>query len=386
MQRTKSPSKQMHQLVKDDLLRRLGSQWCVGDWLPSVRELSRELSAGHVSTHRAIVELASEGYLLSLRGKGTRVMRTPVKVAGPNARAADGRTHVAIFRAGDTDDMVHRMIEAFIESTCSLDVEYSFHLLGVRYDEIRLNRRVDVAVMFNPSLVVGPSRIPEMADHIIAVSTAASADTVFWPRYDVVTVDEEQGGYLAGRCLREAGCATACFIGRGINVVEYDAPSLARLRGFEAGWGEAIPEEYRAFGYAYSEKTGKRAMRLTMTLDPRPDGIFAASDDLAIGVIAKAVHQGWKPGTDFQLVGFDGQRRSLNATGYALTSIEIPAAAMGRHAGRLLRQRMVENESLPTRIVLPCALRAGETARSGQMPAAANMPQASTEEIQSHQS
>jgi ABC-type sugar transport system substrate-binding protein/DNA-binding transcriptional regulator YhcF (GntR family) len=358
----------VHELIRQDLLDRLGSQWQPGQWLPPVRELAKVLGAGHVSTHRAVAQLTREGYLLPLRGKGTRVLRGPAAVQGAvgGTRRPRARRRLALFRARQTVDMVHRMVDSFLESSRDMDLDCAFHLVDGVVDDFRLDQDVDAAVLFNPSLLADPAPIRQRAGHVLIASCAAPPCEAAWAGMDVVTVDQHQGGLLAGACLREAGCRRVCFVGRALGRSRYDHTSLARLRGFEAGWGKRLHAEDLMFGSAYGPMTGRHAVRRILTMAPRPDGLFAASDDLALGALAMAIEQGLKPGEDFHLVGFDGHERMANTTGRTLTTVEVPAAAMGRQVARLLRQRLVESETIPMRVTLPCTLRTGRTVRKAR--------------------
>lgn len=363
----------VHELVRQDLLDRLGSQWQPGQWLPPVRELAKVLGAGHVSTHRAVAQLTQEGYLLPLRGKGTRVLRGTAAepVTGDGSRRPGTRRRLALFRARHTVDMVHRMVDSFLEAGRDLDLDCTFHLVEGEIDDLGLEQEVDAAVLFNPSLLADPAPVRHRARHVLIASCAAPPCEAAWAGLDVVTVDQRQGGLLAGACLRDAGCRRVCFVGRALGRSRYDQTSLARLRGFEAAWGKKLRAEDLMFGSAYGPMTGRHAVRRMMTMTPRPDGLFAASDDLALGALAMAIEEGLKPGEDFHLVGFDGHERLANTTGRTLTTVEVPAAAMGRQVARLLRQRLVEGETIPMRVTLPCSLRVGRTARRAPRRAAA---------------
>lgn len=365
-------------MVRQDLLRRLGTQWVEGQWLPPVGELAKILQAGHGSTHRALRELTREGYLLPLRGKGTRVLKgmpESDRVAGkplasqyqpsslPGTAQMKHRPLVAIVWSQSTDPMIHRMIDAFMESANPMDPLFTFVVTSGQEEIWHLPHAVDAAVVFNQPSSTFSDDLGSMARHIIAVATALPGEPLHYRDTDVVTIDQHSCGRLAGQCLRDAGWDLACFIGRRDESGEYDATSLARLRGFEAGWGERLADEYLMYGRFYGPKTGRHGFLRWTKLTPRPQGIFAASDELAMGVLSAAVLEGLRPGVDFQLVGVDGQERARNATGFPLTSIQMPADAMGRQAARLLRQRLLEGETQAMQIVLQCSLFKGMTVR-----------------------
>ena len=57
----------------------------------------------------------------------------------------------------------------------------------------------------------------------------------------------------------------------------------------------------------------------------------------------------------------DGQDRGRNASGFPLTTVQMPADIMGRQAARMLRQRLLEGETAAMRIVLTCSIYKGMT-------------------------
>lgn len=349
------------QNVKQDLLSRLGSQWVVGQWLPPVGELSRLLNAGHGSTHAAVRELTHEGYLLPLRGKGTRVLKA-APGAKPGATTIASQPRVAIVRFRNTDAMIHRMVDAFMDAAKPLNPRWSFELLDVDAPNGSLSEDVDAAVLFNAQSMDDLSGVLSRSRHVIAVSAGLGTWSETQPQVDRISIDQDMAGYLAGQCLRDAGCETACYIGRHAgDRSRYDATSQQRLRGFVRAWGSKLKREHLMFGRYYGELTGSHALRRWVGMSPRPQGIFAASDDLAVGMLSAALERGLKPGVDFHLVGVDGQDRGRSVLGVALTTVVIPAEAMGRHAARLLRQRWSEGETDPVHMVLGCRLQHGQT-------------------------
>lgn len=352
------------QIVKMNLLSRLGSQWVAGQWLPPVSELSRLLNAGHGSTHAAVRELAREGYLLPLRGKGTRVLKGSEDVAlgnKPQGVIVATQPRIAIVRSRNTDALIHRMIDAFMEACKPLNPRWTFELLDVDTPFTSLSEDVDTAVLFNTQAMVELSTVLDRARHVITVSAGMAPWSRIQPQVDCVSIDQHMAGYLAGRCLRDAGCETACYIGRHAGDQRYDATSRERLRGFVQGWGGKLKSEHLMFGKYFGELTGSHALRRWAGMSPRPQGIFAASDDLAVGVLGAALERGLKPGVDFHLVGVDGQERGRSVSGVTLATVVIPAEAMGRYAARLMRQRWCEEEIEPVQIVLGCQFKPGQT-------------------------
>src|ERR1041384_2934394 len=114
--------------------------------------------------------------------------------------------------------------------------------------------------------------------------------------------DSEQGGYLAGRWLREMGYKTACFLGatpfKRMSEQQFDPTSTLRLRGFEMGWEQPVAKSQCIWRQFHTSGGGAAAVNDFLRIRPRPEMIFAASDGLAIGFIHGAFAHDLQVGND----------------------------------------------------------------------------------------
>ena len=151
-----------------------------------------------------------------------------------------------------------------------------------------------------------------------------------------VRIDNLAAGRAATRHLLERGCRRIAFVGGS-----FSHTTVADRR---AGYGQALREagferEARLEIEAdFTPAGGAEAGRRLLQLDPLPDGIFAANDHLAIGLI-HALEEGDRriPG-DAAVIGFDDipVARFLHP---ALSSVAVPAYELGAQAvQRLMRQ------------------------------------------------
>ncbi|KAA6456629.1 LacI family transcriptional regulator [Acidobacteria bacterium AB60] len=119
-----------------------------------------------------------------------------------------------------------------------------------------------------------------------------------------VGIDDEAAGRMATEHLLEQGCK-----------------SIAHIRGRENSTGEGRFDGYRhalhkrniAFSESLviarsnvdidSEKLGAEAMRLLLKRRPRPDGVFAYNDPLAIGAIDAILEAGLRIPQDIAVIG-----------------------------------------------------------------------------------
>lgn len=355
--------------IKRLLRARLGRQWRVGDRLPPVKELARQLGTGQSNTHQAVRQLAAEGLLESRQRRGTYVLRTPQTSAthtvGDAQRGRLAGRILTIFTAAELEGFVARMVDAFSDVMSSTGIELRHQHIPHSMNNqphTPLKADGDAMVLFNPGSRVPLNLRPEQL--LTIVSTAARMQVERTQRYDLVSVDELHGGSLAGNVLRAAGCKQACYLGRGMppQNTRPDATSALRLYGFEAAWTRSVEPQHMLMAQGYSPLAGGKLYRRYRELKgEKPDGIFAASDDLAIGFIAAAAADGLAAGADYQIVGFDGQDRGQFMGDTSLTTVKAPASEMGRRAAQLLIERFAEPDRPVHRLQLECALHRGTT-------------------------
>lgn len=354
--------------IKRQLKERLGRQWRVGDRIPPVKELARQLGTGQNNTHQAVRQLAEEGLLESRQRRGTYVLRTPhvaAIVREANDKPLAGRV-VETFTVPRPDGFVRRMADAFCDT-----IEPTGATVRPMYltDPYRLNISVsddaDSLVFFNPGTALDVACRPQQ--FITVVSTSARFQHQRDHRFDLISVDELHGGALAGRVMVALQCEKACFLGCWMTDDQKrpDVTSALRLYGFESTASKSVDHEHILLACGYSPQGGGKGYRRYRDLpEPKPKYIFAASDDLAIGFIAAAAADGLEPGKDYHIVGFDGQERANQMGEISLTTVKVPAAEMGRRAAQLLIERFADPDRPVHRLQLDCTLHRGTTTRT----------------------
>lgn len=95
-------------------------------------------------------------------------------------------------------------------------------------------------------------------------------------------------------------------------------------------------------------------MAEVLAAGPSPDGVFAASDLMAVGALRALRDAGLSAPHDVGLVGFDDSPVCRH-TDPELTSVHQPVARMGRVMADVLLARIAGDE-VPTQTVLPTRL------------------------------
>jgi len=127
-----------------------------------------------------------------------------------------------------------------------------------------------------------------------------------------------------------------------------------RLEGFQKSikrQGIEVKDEYIIEG-DYSRRSARLAAEKLMALDPPPTAIFAASDDMALEVIAVFLERGVKVPDDISIIGFDDNPSSIYGP-VALTTVRQPLFHMAEEAVKYLYNIMTGKRKAMVQKVLP---------------------------------
>lgn len=183
------------------------------------------------------------------------------------------------------------------------------------------------------------------------------------PEVCSVGLEDEQGGYLATRCLLENGHRTIAFASPSVRpggVIDQ------RLRGYRRALAD--------FGMPFDpslvftqEITPEEGMRLGRALAARPDitGVFASADLLAAGIMAGLSACGVSVPRDKSVVGFDDNYLA-RLTVPPLTTVHQDADQKGRLAMEMILRQLRHEAIEKPRIILPVQLVARGTVRNLQ--------------------
>jgi DNA-binding LacI/PurR family transcriptional regulator len=166
------------------------------------------------------------------------------------------------------------------------------------------------------------------------------------PAFSVPYVDNDNvlGGVLAARHLRSLGRGRIGTIAGPQDM----CAGIDRLMGFKRGLGRDYRRGRVAFG-SFTGPSGAAAMEQLLTQDPMIDGVFAASDLMALEALTVLRRAGRRVPEDVAVVGYDDIPLA-GAAVPALTTVRQHTVAQGRYLVKRLLGRW-EDEVTPT--VLP---------------------------------
>lgn len=102
--------------------------------------------------------------------------------------------------------------------------------------------------------------------------------------------------------------------------------------------GLSLPARY-LIEKPYKIASGREALRSLFSIEPYPTAVFCASDVLAFGVLVECASQGIVVPDQLSVIGFDNLEFCAHLPP-GMTTIEVPAVAMGEGAARHLIARL----------------------------------------------
>ncbi len=166
--------------------------------------------------------------------------------------------------------------------------------------------------------------------------------------------DNDQGGYLAGRHLAEAGHRRVLFIGGADTMLSGKRRFAGFRRAMIEVWGQDV--QIARYEGEYLAEFGRVAAKRMLAEDQRPTAVFATSDEITIGVLEVLNAVGMRVPHDLSLVGFDDVG-PLHLFAPAVTAVRQPVRALGVRALALLLDTDWTNPAnLPSEEILPVTL------------------------------
>lgn len=183
-----------------------------------------------------------------------------------------------------------------------------------------------------------------------AAIPAIFIDSLMTPTVPAVTADDVGGAYLATDYLIGLGHERIAHIS-GANPLEI---TQRRIQGYTSALADQGIDYHQVIApqsTRWDYRAGYEAMQDLLQRDSRPTAVFAASDEMAIGVYRACHEHGLSVPQDLSVVGFD----DIQAAAFAsppLTTVRQPFEAMASHAVKLLFQTLQDPQRDPVEIKL----------------------------------
>lgn len=199
-----------------------------------------------------------------------------------------------------SDPFFLEMIGAIADSV----TEANYDLLLSRVHRNDWRQRIESQTHVDGMIIVGQSDLHEQLNEL---STTSNTPFVVWgaaledQRYTSVGSDNLLGGRLAAKHLIDNGKRSLLFIG------DPDLPEIAlRFEGFKQAIAEHETElEFELFVAGFTQTSGLAAMEKALSSNFEFDGVFAASDVLAICAIKSLLQKSQKIPEEVAVIGYD---------------------------------------------------------------------------------
>ncbi|MBD5787608.1 LacI family DNA-binding transcriptional regulator [Cellulosimicrobium terreum] len=220
--------------------------------------------------------------------------------------------------------------------------EAADHTLMIANSDTRLEREARYLRTFGQARVAGVLLALNDEEHYAAVAGEAprTAPTVMLnlavpaSRSCSVSVDNQQGGRLATAHLADTGRRRLVFVG-GPEALE---PVRHRAQGFEQVVRERGVEHVRTISPAGVNRADGWEVGGALVDDVRSgrvDGIVAATDLLAAGILHAFSTSGVEAGVDVGVVGYDNNQAAWDSP-IPITTVAQPGEEMGRLGAELV--------------------------------------------------
>lgn len=166
---------------------------------------------------------------------------------------------------------------------------------------------------------------------------------------DYVGVNDERAGFLAARCLLDAGITRFALVG-GFDHTGTWRNRVAGIRRALAEAGADLAPEL-VVPAAPTRETGETVVRRLLTERPDCRASICFNDYVAVGAYA-ALHAGGRVvGENHSVVGFDNVPQAASLLP-GLTTVELFARGIGRHAASALLARLGGGTTAPERLLI----------------------------------
>jgi LacI family transcriptional regulator len=323
--------------VKNDILT---GRYTAGARLPSYTEFAESYGINRLTVQRALRELKREGLVYAVPAKGVYVGdgRDRGGAARPVASARWSIGLGSDLRKLGLFGFLHFEIIEEMRRLLHLDM-HSLHILPVRgqtstADWLESLRRENLTALI---LIGRPAELSAM-EALAREMPLVVLDPQ--PRIETLTtvcIDDEAGGFLAGRHLLSLGHTDLAVIS-----APPQPSSALRLAGFERALAESGRPDasLRVYPGNFSAESGGLAAAAILKEARRPTAVFCLNDEMAFGALQAFTAARVRVPEDISLVGYDDVRMA-GVVSPALTTVRAGAADIARLAVGAIERRLL---------------------------------------------
>ena len=324
--------------------------------MTSIKDVARDVAMSTATVSRALRGLAgvSEETRERVMESARRLGYVPPPRAGGRARALTGTVAVIV-------PMVTRWFFAsVVQGAEEVLREHGYDLLLYNlagdaaarhrvFETSMLTKRVDAVLVL--SLTPSPAEL----DRLSRLGRPVTLVGVDLPAWATVRIDDREAAATATGHLLGLGHRRIGYVGGATEGVLDLAAPTARLAGYRCTLekhGLAASPALQRDG-EFTIAGGARAARDLLALPQPPTAIFAASDEMAMGVLRAARDLGLRVPEDLSVIGVDDHEL---ADYFDLTTVAQPVREQGRIAASQVLAALADDAWSPTQVILPTRL------------------------------
>ncbi len=343
----KASSKPIYLQVKEMLLDEISSgRIAPKGAIPNERTLAGDLELSRMTVRRAIVELADEGIVERVRGRGTFVK------AGKGA--SQKQLTIAIVATFDQvavkDSLFYyRIIQGIHQATEEARVSVMIRKLHKPYDDFVGGLTGDAGIDGLIALgIIDQDLLVRLANCGIPTVLVDSSQPGGGPALDQVCAETSQGSYQAVKSLLELGHERVELL-----TFKNETPSARSRRH---GWERALrehgitPTPDMIHGALVCIQGGYDVMKQMLATGLTTTAIFCAADEFAVGAMAAVAEADLKIPRDLSIAG-------VGDVGYftspPLSTVSMQMEQMGLKAVQVIRDRIDDPAAPPQIVDLP---------------------------------
>lgn len=336
-----------YQQLKDTLRQRIATgDFKPGKAIPHEEDLAANLGISRMTVHRAMIELAQEGLLERIRGKGTFVR-------GSFSPQSARKTTIALINDGGpailSCKFYAKIFSGIFSGAGDGNFQFTFRPVSAPHDAFVSSLRMDPTL--KALILVGITdetllrqfaklKIPM----VLVDGEQPGAETFF----DEVTHNGESGVYDAVNSLIYLGHKDIALMESRFD----NAIHRARRTGFERAMtahGVPLRPELLCKVPGF-EEAAYGAMRQLLHGPHAPSAIVCTMDEMILGVFAAITEHGWRVPHDISVVGYGDLGTYTHPL---LSAVRVPAEQMGAATIDLLKERFKHPTAPRRRLVLP---------------------------------
>lgn len=364
-----APDMAKHEYIGDELLREIRSGK-YKDRLPSEAQLVKRFGVSRPTVARALRDLQDAGLVERRVGSGTYLSRSQNELPGARASRLIG----LLIPGARTMELFERLSGELMSLAATMKCETTWGTAGAIEFEGGLSAKqaLNLADQFIEQRVKGvlfaPLEHVENPDEVnrqiveklmregIAV-VMLDRDFAPFPQrseFDLVGLDNFQGGYALGEHLLRLGCERIFFFSRPLAA----GTSRARAAGARAALranGHLATTEFEQEGDPEDRELARQ-----LIVRHQAEGIICVNDQTAALLMRTLERNGVKVPRDVRVVGFDDLKYA-SLLSAPLTTMHQPCRDLAVIAWRAMDERLREPTLPPRTILLSASLKVRES-------------------------